>query len=459
MSVNRETLAQRDSTYLPPLQGHWLIVARAVWMTVTILTVALFAMALPLRYADLQKVCTGAACTTQQLTLDDVRELQALGLSRDWHARYHLGLEVTFALLHLVIAMIIFVRRSNDRMALFVAFMLVTFGVATFSGTMNTLVQRAPAWQLPMALVSPLPGALPAWLRPSASLLRLPVALVSAIGQACAALCFYLFPDGRFVPRWTRLLALAWIVWQVPASFFPDSLFNSEHWPGWLAVVTWSGFVASYVFAQVYRHRRVSDARQRLQTKWVVYGATAALGGFLGTLVLDSFVSAFIRPTLLYRGVINTVIYLSMLLIPLSIGAAILRSRLWAIDFIINRTLVYSLLTVTLALIYVVSVVSLQLLFRSVIGQEQPATVIVISTLAIAALFTPLRRRVQTGIDRRFYRRKYDAAQTLAAFSATLRDEVDLEQLKADLLTVVEETMQPMHVSLWLNDSRPRKDS
>jgi hypothetical protein len=162
---------------------------------------------------------------------------------------------------------------------------------------------------------------------------------------------------------------------------------------------------------------------------------------------------------LLYRGVINTVIYLSMLLIPLSIGAAILRSRLWAIDFIINRALVYSLLTVTLALIYVVSVVSLQLLFRSVIGQEQPATVIVISTLAIAALFTPLRRQVQIGIDRRFYRRKYDAAQTLAAFSATLRDEVDLEQLKADLLTVVEETMQPMHISLWLNDSRPQKDS
>jgi hypothetical protein len=456
MKVNQMSRVQRDATQLPPLRGRWLVLARAAWLTVTVLTVALFLTALPLRYAELQRVCVGAACTTQQLTLDDVRELQALGLSRDWHARYHLGLEVTFALLHLVIASVIFVRKSDDRMALFVAFMLVTFGAATFSGTMNTLAQRPSAWQLPMAIVSPLPGALPDWLRPSATTWRLPVALVSAIGQVSAALCFYLFPDGRFVPRWTRVLAIVWIVWQVPATFFPASPFNSEHWPPWLAVAMWSGFIVSYVFAQVYRYRRVSDARQRLQTKWVVYGATAALSGFLGALVLDSIVAMFVRPTLLYRGAINTVIYLSMLLIPLSIGAAMLRSRLWAIDFIINRALVYSVLTVTLALIYFVSVVLLQVLFRSVVGQGQPATVIVISTLAIAALFTPLRRRVQIGIDRRFYRRKYDAARTLAAFSATLRDEVNLDQLETDLLSVVQETMQPTRISLWLRETHAR---
>ena len=139
-----------------------------------------------------------------------------------------------------------------------------------------------------------------------------------------------------------------------------------------------------------------------------------------------------------------------MLLIPFSIGVAILRSRLWAIDLIINRTLVYSILTATLALIYFASVISLQLTFRFVVGRGQPATVIVISTLAIAALFTPLRRRVQIGIDRRFYRRKYDAAQTLAAFSAALRDKVDLDHLSTDLLALVQETVQPAHVSLWL---------
>jgi hypothetical protein len=142
-----------------------------------------------------------------------------------------------------------------------------------------------------------------------------------------------------------------------------------------------------------------------------------------------------------------------MLLIPLSISVAILRSHLWAIDIIINRTLVYSVLTITLALIYFASIVLLQVTFRTVVGRGQPATVIAISTLAIAALFTPLRRRVQTNIDRRFYRRKYDAAQTLAAFSAALRDQVDLDKLSADLIAVVEETMQPAHASLWLRET------
>jgi hypothetical protein len=442
-----------DTTHMSPLLGRPLLLARAAWLTITALTVALFVAALPLRYAELQKVCMGAACTTQQLTLDDVRELQALGLSREWHARYHLGLEITFALVHLVLAVVIFARKSDDPMALLVAIMLVTFGAATFTSTINTLAQRPSAWQLPMTLMSPLPSVLPDWLRPSALVWRLPVAWVSAVGQAAVALCFYLFPDGKFVPRWTRVLAIIWIAWQVPAAFFPDSLFNAEHWPPLLEIAVWSGFILSYVFAQVYRYRRVSGTRQRLQTKWVVYGATTALCGFLSAILLSGILSVVFHSTLLYREVVNAAVYLSMLLIPFSIGVAILRSRLWAIDLIINRTLVYSTLTATLALIYFASVISLQLTFRFVVGRGQPATVIVISTLAIAALFTPLRRRVQTGIDRRFYRRKYDAAQTLAAFSAKLRDKVDLDHLSADLLTLVQETVQPAHVSLWLKET------
>jgi K+-sensing histidine kinase KdpD len=129
---------------------------------------------------------------------------------------------------------------------------------------------------------------------------------------------------------------------------------------------------------------------------------------------------------------------------------AIFRYRLWDIDILINRALVYTLLTVGLALVYYSSVVLLQGLFRTLMLPLQSEVVTVISTLAIAALFTPLRRRIQEGIDRRFYRRKYDAAQILAAFSATLRDEVDLDQLAERIVAVVEETMQPEHVSLWL---------
>ncbi len=154
-------------------------------------------------------------------------------------------------------------------------------------------------------------------------------------------------------------------------------------------------------------------------------------------------------PGSLYPLAYNQLGILLALFVPLSFGFAMLRSRLWEIDVLINRTLVYGALTASLALVYFGLVIGLQALLRGIISQDS-SVAIVLSTLAIAALFQPLRRRIQRIIDRRFYRSKYDAARTVAAFSATLRQEVDLDQLREHLLTVVQETMQPAHVSLWL---------
>ncbi len=146
------------------------------------------------------------------------------------------------------------------------------------------------------------------------------------------------------------------------------------------------------------------------------------------------------------------------LFIPLSFGFAMLRSRLWDIDVLINRTLVYGTLTVLLAGVYVGLVIGLQALLRGIIRQDN-SVAIVISTLAIAALFQPLRSRIQQVIDRRFYRRKYDAVKTLAAFSTTLRQEVDLDQLREQLQAVVQETMQPASLSLWIRPVKQQKAS
>jgi hypothetical protein len=145
--------------------------------------------------------------------------------------------------------------------------------------------------------------------------------------------------------------------------------------------------------------------------------------------------------------------------VPIAIGLAVLKYRLYDIDVVINLTLVYGSLTAMLVAVYFGGVATTQTILRALTGQtEQPQLAIVVSTLAIAALFNPLRRRIQSFIDRRFYRRKYDARKTLEAFSARLREETDLESLNNDLAGVIRETMQPAHVSLWLRPDRPPKD-
>jgi hypothetical protein len=183
---------------------------------------------------------------------------------------------------------------------------------------------------------------------------------------------------------------------------------------------------------------------ERQQIKWfafsgVVFCAVFAAGPFLWAFP-QSPATAWIWPVLFLAGAST---------IPVAVGIAILRYRLYDIDLIINRALVYGSLTATLALVYVGSVVGLQSVFRALTGQESTLAVVA-STLVIAALFNPFRRRVQGFVDRRFYRRKYDAAKTLEAFGARLREETDLEALSADLVGVARGTVQPEHASLWL---------
>jgi hypothetical protein len=206
------------------------------------------------------------------------------------------------------------------------------------------------------------------------------------------------------------------------------------------------GVLVLSALSLVSRYRRAGGV-ERQQLKWfafaaVLLGASFVVGGFLGRDLPGVWDALF-----------ETVTFVSLYI---AVGIAILRHRLYDIDLIINRTLVYGSLTVFLALVYVGGVVGLQSAFRALTGQESTLA-IVASTLAIAALFSPLRRRVQGFVDRRFYRRKYDARKTLEAFNARLRDETDLNTLSEDLMRVASSTMQPEHVSLWLRSETAQK--
>ena len=218
------------------------------------------------------------------------------------------------------------------------------------------------------------------------------------------------------------------------------------------------GFIATPVMllvsvAAVFVRWRRAGGIEREQLKWLVYVTIIVVASLMGSLASASYFGGGS-----YLGFLAFSAEIAGLTVgvPVAIGVAVLRHHLYDIDRIINRTLVYGALTATLALVYVGSVVSLQALLRVLTGQESTLAVVA-STLAIAALFNPLRRRVQSFVDRRFYRNKYDARRTLEAFSAKLRDETDLQALNAALVGVVRQAMQPAHVSVWLRSDEAAK--
>jgi len=410
--VSRERKSKADT----PLGGGWLVFARVVWVVFVVFALGISILSIPADFAYLHTSCkTPLPCDIARLTSADIRELGALGVSLDFYAACIVFLNLFFVFAYCAVGAVLFWRKSDNRMALLASFALVTFPII-FNG--DLLEQLLPDW-------------------------RLPIQCAETFGAICFFLLFYLFPDGHFVPRWTRWLMAVVIPYWFATIFAPRVWTTSL-----LHLILFCCLLGSLLAVQTYRYRRVSTPPQRQQTKWVVFSLSLALMGFIGVLWLQGVFSLF-SSGLIVELLVGLVYYSSYLFIPLSIGFAILRFRLWDIDLLINRTLVYGTLTVLLALLYVGLVIGLQALLRGIISQDN-SVAIVISTLVIAALFQPLRSRIQRVIDRRFYRSKYNATRTLEAFSATLRNEVDLATLSEHLGAVVQETMQPAHVSLLL---------
>ena len=306
---------------------------------------------------------------------------------------------------------------------------------------------------------SPLPGGqAAAWLT---SWLWVPI-------NGSVMLMLLLFPDGRLPSsgwRWFAWLSvLLMLVGALLSAISPgpiialgpiqNPLALVESLPNVYKIVerVVNALMLVAVISLFIRLRRAGEL-ERQQIKWFVYATALAIGGAVLTFPVSEAIGSVSLKWISFVPLVAGVIA-----IPISMGMAIMRYRLYDIDRIINRTLVYGSLTAMLALFYFGGVTAPQALLRTLTGQEQlPQLVVVASTLLIAALFTPLRRRIQSLIDRRFYRRKYDARKTLEAFSTKLKNETDLEALNNDLVGVVRETMQPAHVSLWLRPATAPK--
>jgi hypothetical protein len=409
-------------TSVTQAHNRTLTFARSVWLSIALLDVGLSVVGLIVWLPLLQQVCTAAVSVCQQqgrFTAAEFAAVSATGWSWPAFVWYNVLSVVAPKLVGVVVGFMIFWRKPTDRMA-WVASLFLVIGLTT--DTLDTLAAVQPAL----------------WLLTN---------ILSYIGTVCFGLFFYLFPTGQFVPKWSRWLAAAWGLMFFFIQFLPQSPLNVNQSGAAAGLIGGTLFV-SFLLVQVYRYFRVSNAVERQQTKLVVFAVLVGIILFLG-----AFLSVLANPNHFQRvtpyWILTSLGFAALsYLLPIAIGIAILRYRLFDIDVIIRKTMVYSVLTVLLALIYFGGVVLVQQLTRSI--TESSDLAIALSTLIIAALFFPLRRRVQNTIDRRFYRRKYDAAKTLATFGVTMRDEVELDKLTSELLHVVNDTMKPASVSLWL---------
>jgi hypothetical protein len=400
------------------LHGWRLIAGRASWLLIFIFLLSPYIAAL----ANDLNIIEHPGPNNVPLSHGAVSALIHVGISLSTYAWICWIVLVAAMLVSITSGLVLFWRRGDDWMALvvsiFVAIHPIGIGGLAFSSGTTRVSELVLGW-------------LPFW-------------VVGVIESALQFSVMLLFPSGRFEPRWTWLLvpimaASAGVAGRQSNDFVAASLIG----------LTYPLLLGVAVASMVYRYRHISTPVQRLQTKWIIVGLVVTpltnLAFWLPTAFTPLSQTLYAPATLL-------IYLLAQMVTPLAFFIAMQRYRLYDIDTIINRALVYGSLTAILGAMYAGTVIGAQAVLGAItrnVVPEQPI-VLVLTTLLIAALLRPLRRWLQTAVDRRFYRRKYDMSRTLAAFSASLRQETDVVALRERLLAVVDETMQPVHASLWL---------
>ena len=413
--------SQAPSAPGPALSGAWLVAGRVLWLLLLALILVPFSLSVP-TYRD--SFTQTAPQSTPLVSPGAVAALARAGVNLATYAWISFGVMGAVVVFSLLVALALFWRRSYDRMALLVSLFIVVYTVGSvniraFGGAQSSATAHASALQAALA------------------------AAQSALLFALTTGVSVLFPTGRFVPRWSWVLL-------VGASVWGGLLAVAPRLGGGLLFLGYPILVGACVASIVYRYRRVSTPLERLQTRWIAAGFIVTL---LGNQVF--WLPSALTPLgqTVYPPLVYQVYQLSLAVVPITFFVAVQRYHLYNIDTIISRALVYGTLTGLLAAVYFVVVLGVQTVARHLSGNTgQQPLVIVATTLFIAVLFTPLRRRIQAVVDRAFYRTRYDAGRTVAAFGTTLRMETDLDALRAHLVQAVQQTMQPAHVTLWLRE-------
>lgn len=398
------------------LHGWRLIAGRACWLFLLLFFVSPYVASLPGYLAAMEHPAPGSVF----LPGGAVAALAQSGISLQVYAWGCLVVLMVGVLVAVATGLVLFWRRGDDWMALIVALFVALHPIGIASLVLN-------AGYVPHLMIG--------WL---------PFSVIAVMESTLQFSVMVLFPSGRFVPRWSWLLVVL-----NSAAVGLASAQSTGVWASNLISLTYPPLLVAAVACMVYRYRQVSTPVQRLQTKWIVVGLVVTP---LGNLAFWLPVTLTRLGQTLYAPAALVVFLLVQLVTPVAFFIAVQRYRLYEIDTLINRALVYGSLSVILGAVYAACVIGAQALLgvitRAVVP-EQPI-VLVVTTLLVATLLRPLRSWLQAAVDRRFYRSKYDAARTLAAFVDTLRHEPDVVALRDQLLDVVVETMQPVHASLWL---------
>ena len=400
----------------------WLNTARVIQVVIICLTVGLFIASVPINYEQRSIVCKAQPCASDILAPGSEQALDRIGLSVRAFVTMVMVLDVIVALTYTVCAIVIFIRKPNDLLTIFVTIMLVTFGVGTFTGAIRGFATAYPGM---------------AWI----------VATIGLIGN-CSILAFlFVFPNGRFTPRWTAIILAVYVLIQLPRYYIPGSQLNITNSSPFLYNLLFIGLNVSGLGAQIYRYRRISNAIEKQQTKWVVYGLTIGVGGYMVIRLFSLLIRDPNGSGLPVTLAISITAILLMLLLPISISIAVMRYRLWDINPIINRTLVYGALSASTIALYILAVG-----FFSSYFQHNQASFIVpfVATGVIAILFEPLRERLQRGVNRLMYGERDDPATVLTRLSQRLDEAIEPATVLPTIVETVAQTLRLPYAAIAL---------